>query len=227
MRLVALALALLAEPVMAQVRPSPGTNDPRIQWVEYRPDQVVELLARPGYQLTVTLAPDEQVQTVAVGDSAAWTVTASRAGNLLFVKAIQSGVDTNMTVITNARSYVFELTSGDIGTTPFEVRFQYAAAEEQADLAPTEARSVGVYDLSGARSIRPRRMSDDGRKTYIEWAPDVSLPAVFVIDEHGRETLANGYMRGRYFVLDSIYDRILFRIDRDTARAFRILNNPR
>ncbi|HEX8415509.1 MAG TPA: hypothetical protein VF637_16750, partial [Sphingomicrobium sp.] len=48
------------------------------------------------------------------------------------------------------------------------------------------------------------------------------LPAVFFLDRRGRETLANGYMRNGTFVLDSIFDRLLFRIDRQTARAERL-----
>ena len=61
----------------------------------------------------------------------------------------------------------------------------------------------------------------DGEKTWIEWSPEVLLPAVFIIDDHGRESLANGNMRGPYYVIDSVHDRLLFRIDRETARATR------
>ncbi len=57
--------------------------------------------ARPGYQLAVEFGPDEQIENVAVGDSGAWQVTPNRRGDHLFVKPIQPGVSTNMTVVTN------------------------------------------------------------------------------------------------------------------------------
>lgn len=200
-------------------------GDPRIQTVQYRRDQVVQISGAPGYQVTVQLAPDEQIQTVAVGDSAAWQVTANKSGNLLFVKATQSGVDTNMTVVTNARFYAFDLVGGAGGITAYEVRFQYPALEEgdeeQAATAGINA-DVGEYHMSGARALRPVRMSDDGARTYIDWSAEQPLPAVFILDR-GRETLANGNMRGNLYVIDSVHDHLLFRIDKQTVRADRRL----
>lgn len=222
-RTLVIALWLSAAAAGAQVRPQPGSGDARIQTVQYQRDQVVQISASPGYQVTVQLAPDEQIQTVAVGDSAAWQVTANKSGNLLFVKATQSGVDTNMTVITNARFYAFDLVGGSGGITPYEVRFQYPPVDE-ADgaqaVAPINA-NVGEYHLSGAHALRPTRMSDDGQRTYIDWSPDQPLPAVFILDRHGKEALANGNMRGPLYVIDSVHDHLLFRIDSQTARADR------
>lgn len=206
----------------AQVRPFPVGGDPRLQAVDYHRDQVVRIAGAPGYQITIALAPDEKVESVAVGDSAAWQVTANRGGNMLFVKPVQGGA-TNMTVITNARFYAFELVSGEGGAAPYEVRFRYPSEEARNGPShpPGPTHIIGEYWLKGAHALRPARMSDDGEKTWIEWSPEVLLPAVFIIDDHGRESLANGNMRGPYYVIDSVHDRLLFRIDRETARATR------
>lgn len=227
MRYLAAVLLLFLQPfgsaTLAQVQPRPGTGDPRLQLIDYRRDQVVRIAAAPGFLVTVELAPDEQIQTVAVGDSAAWQVSASRGGNLLFIKALQSGADTNMTVVTSARFYAFDL-AAESGGVAYQVRFMYPPSDAlNGDLpAPGPAAMTGLYQTRGARALRPERISDDGNKTYIQWAPDVALPAVFFLDSDGRETLANGYMRNGIFVLDSIFDRLLFRIDRQTARAERL-----
>jgi type IV secretion system protein VirB9 len=93
----------------AQVRPEPGQGDIRIQHVQYAPEQVVLIEAVVGYQVTVKLAPDEQVQSIAVGDAGAWQVSANGKGDHLFVKPLQGGQSTNMTVITDTRLYAFEL----------------------------------------------------------------------------------------------------------------------
>ena len=71
----------------------PGGGDPRIQTRRlYDADQVVQLQGAPGYQLDVEFAPDERIESVAVGDSAAWQVTPNRRGDRLFVKPLQAGV---------------------------------------------------------------------------------------------------------------------------------------
>src|SRR3546814_8280842 len=82
---------------------------------------------------------------------------------------------------------------------------------------------VGEYRLSGTRALRPAGMHDDGVKTYIDWSPETPLPAVFFIDDYGRERLANGNMRGGLYVIDSVHEELLFRIDKQKARAKRYL----
>lgn len=223
---LALALALLAAaPATAQVRPQPGDGDRRLQSVDYAPDQVVTLEVAPGYQLTVELAPDEQIENVAVGDSAAWQVTANRRGDRLFIKPLQSGVMTNMTVITNARVYAMDLMplSGPSTEMAYTVRYRYPeVGEDPAADDGAEMVLAGRYRLSGARRLRPSRIGDDGRQTFIEWPADRPLPAVYGIGADGQETLVNGMMRDDVFVIDSVVQRLVFRIDRDVAHARRV-----
>ena len=223
-RALAILLALLGTGAAAQVRPQPGYGDARMQSVDYRRDQVVQIEGAPGYQVMIALAPDEQVQNVAVGDSGAWQVVASQSGNMLFVRPMQGGVSTNMTVITSARFYAFDLVPAN-GTPPYEIRFRYPAEQmsDASGVSGNVAEPVGLYRLSGTRSLWPARINDDGIKTYIDWPHDVALPAVFIIDDHGRERLANGNMRGDLYVIDSVHEQLLFRIDRQTARAKRYL----
>ena len=226
---LALVAALSAAPVSAQIRPQGGAGDPRLQTVDYDADQVVVLEVAPGYQMTVELAPDEQIENVAVGDSGAWQVTANRRGDRLFIKPLQAGVSTNMTVITNVRLYAIELMPLYAPTPEmaYTVRFRYPAADAEAEaaVAAADAAETGVegsYRLSGDRSIRPSRIGDDGRHTYIEWPTDRPLPAVYGLDGEGRETLVNGMMRNDLFVLDTVLARLVFRLDRHVARAERV-----
>lgn len=217
--------ALLAAPLAAQV-PPPGTVDPRLQSIAYDSDRVFLLQGAPGYQITVEFGSDEQIENVAIGDSAAWQVTPNRRGDYLFVKAVQGGVATNMTVVTTARTYFFELVP-IYGPTPemaYNVRFTYPGGQPDsvADEAPT-AELEGRYKLSGARSLRPSKISDDGRHTYIEWPRDRTLPAVYAIDREGRESLVNGAMRDDLFVIDSVVSKLIFRIDDNIASADRVV----
>jgi type IV secretion system protein VirB9 len=225
-RLLFLAVcAFIAAPLSAQVRPKPAPSpaDPHIQSVDYVPDQVVMVEGAPGYQVTVELSPDEQVETVAVGDSGAWQVVASRRGDHLFVKAIMGGVTTNMTVITNVRTYNFELApvsgSGDV---PYTVRFRYPPAASGGEEPGATASGEGRYRLGGDKALRPSEMSDDGTHTYIRWPKDRALPAVYSVGDGGQEMLVNGMMReDDIFVIDSVWRRLVFRIDDRTATANR------
>jgi type IV secretion system protein VirB9 len=229
-------LALAATPAAAQVRPQPGAGDRRLQTIDYADDQVVVLEVAPGYQLTVELAPDEQIENVAVGDSSAWQVTANRRGDRLFIKPLQSGVTTNMTVITSARLYAIDLVpltspSPDMA---YSVRFNYpepartgtGGADEAAGAGGADAGAAadidGRYRVSGARALQPSRIGDDGRHTYIEWPAERPIPAVYGVGANGLETLVNGAMRDEVYVIDQVLPRLVFRIDRQTARAVRV-----
>ena len=221
--LAALVAAPLSVPASAQIRPQPGQGDPRIQSIEYDADQVVQIQAAPGYQVTLELGSDELIENVAVGDSGAWQVTANRNGSRLFVKPVQASVTTNMTVITNVRTYAFELVPlfGPSPEMAYTVRFRYPAPTALAS-AEAEVIIEGRYRLSGERTLRPSRISDDGRHTYIEFPRDQAIPAIYAVDDRGQESLVNGMMRDDLFVIDSVVPRIVFRIDRHMARATRV-----
>ena len=216
---------LLAIPAAAQLRPEPGPGDPRIQSVLYDANQVVQLQVATGYQLTVEFAPDERIENVAVGDSGAWQVTPNKRGDRLFIKAVGQGVTTNLTVVTDARTYAIELSPlfGPLPTMAYTVRFRYATPAA-VTVVPNDAATPvpGRYKLSGDKALRPSAIDDDGVHTYIAWGPDQTLPAIFAIDDKGNETLVNGMTRDGRFVIDAVANKLVFRIDRQTAGAVRV-----
>jgi type IV secretion system protein VirB9 len=224
LHLAALVLAAGQPVPTVAAGPSATPADPRVQVLTYAPDQVFRLGGAAGYQTNIEFAADETIENVAIGDSGAWQATANRRGDRLFVKPLQGGVGTNMTVVTNVRVYLFELTPSSDGIVPFTLRFRYpetqAAAADDALTAPEVV--AGRYRLSGTRSLFPSRMWDDGLQTFIDFPPDASIPAIYVIDARGQETLVNGGMRGGLFVVDSVPREIVFRIDEHLARATRI-----
>ena len=241
-----MALAFLAAAGAAPAQmPWMGGGDARIQAIEYRNNQVVRIRAAQGYQVTIELASDEHIVSVALGDMGAWQVSANKAGNLLFVKPLQADVPTNMTVVTDVRTYNFELVgvAEPAGDLPFTVRFLYPSGSPaippmgaalmngmpgMAGMpgSPTTP-AVADYKLHGDKSLFPKAMSDDGTRTYIDWPPDGPLPAVYSLDGDGRETLVNGNMRGKLFVIDEVDRQLVFRIDRRRARAVRVLNKAK
>lgn len=223
MKRLILFAALLAWPAMAQTSPAPAGGDPRLRTLAYDAGEVFRLRVATGYQSTILFDPEERVETVGIGDSDGWQVTVNGRGDALFLKPIRPHGATNMTVITDARVYNFELSSASSpgSDTPFTVRFisprPVPATAPEAAAQPVPGR----YRLSGARTLRPAAISDDGVRTFIEWGDEQAIPAVFALDDRGQEVLVDGNMRDGRWVIDAVHPTLLFRLDRQVARANR------
>lgn len=213
MRLAFALLALLA-PLAAAAQ-----GDPRVRTVDYEPDRIVVLQLAPGYVTAIEFAPDERVESVAVGSPNAFRADPGKRGDRLYLQALTAYESSNLLVATNVRHYSFTLTAGPDAA--YVVRFRYpaTAAAEAAD-APAPAK--GRYKVSGDRAIQPSGIDDDGVRTYITWPADATLPAVYALDAKGNEALVNGMMRDDIFVIDDVAPRLVFRLDRQVARATRI-----
>lgn len=198
----------------------PIPSDPRVQVLLYDAGAVVPLRVALGYQTTVILAPDERIETIALGDSGAWEATPSKRGDLLFIKPLRAAT-TNLTVVTDARVYAFILEAAPFAgmDTPFTVQFSHAPTERRETSPPPAVQ--GRYRLSGSRSLRPAAISDDGARTQIEWRRSQALPAIYARDAQGRETLVEGHVRDGLYVIDAVQETLVFRRDRETAQARR------
>lgn len=211
-------LLLMSSPLPAQAQIQ---ADPRIRTITYDAGQVVRLQVPANFHVAVIF--DEQVQNVALGDSDAWQVTLNGSGDALFIKPTNPGGMTNMTVITDAKVYSFELVAayGPTPETAFTVRFRDPQPSE-VQQPPDGAPRLGRYRLGGSRTVRPVAVVDDGVRTLIEWQASQPIPAVFALDEQGVETLVQGHMRDGVYVIDAVYRGFVFRLDRSSARATRI-----
>jgi type IV secretion system protein VirB9 len=228
-----LLLIGVASPALAQVQPVFGDGDARLQSVDFDAAQVVQLRGTPGYQLMVELSPDEQVRSVALGDTGAWQVSVNKDGNRLFLKPARAGATTNMAVVTSVRTYNFDLfaLAAPVADMPYAVQFHFpapkmpAADPEYVDVSAA-ARRFSKYRISGDQELRPASVSDDGKRTYISWPKSAPIPAIYAVDRSGQELLVNGVMgTDDVYVVDGAPQLLIFRIDRALARAER--TNPR
>jgi type IV secretion system protein VirB9 len=225
-----LALLTIATPSPAQMQPQPAGGDPHLQQIDYDAGQIVRLRGAPGYQMMVELSPDEQVQSVALGDSSAWQVSVNKEGDRLFLKPAQADAVTNMTVVTSVRVYNFDLASlsAPVADMPYTVQFRYPTPRARAvdgqyvDVAAA-TRRVSRYKVSGDRQLLPSGMTNDGQHTFISWPAAAAIPAVYAEDAHGNDVLVNGMMgTDDVYVIDGVPDRLTFRIDDESAHAVRI-----
>jgi len=231
MKWLLLALALMAAPACAK--------DARLESRLYDPDAVVRIEGRAGVQATISFAPDEHIENVAIGDAALWQVTPNKRANLLFVKPLGSRARTNLTVVTDRRSYFFDLVAAPGGRAVYLLRFAYppepkppeppAAAALNADearlasgLAPVDpARLNFAWKPRGKPALLPARVYDDGVSTYLAWSAGRPVPAILVRDARGNEGPVNYAVREDMIVLEGVPVAIILRAGRDMATLDR------
>jgi type IV secretion system protein VirB9 len=213
-------IALIALPANGQTYPQPGDGDPRIQTVEYDPAQIIRLSVASGIQTMVELAPGENIQTIGVGDSTAWQVSAGKRGDFFFIKNVSANAITNMSVVTASRVYNFELapSGGNGDVSPYHVRVVYPSLARGT--ATINVETTFEYELSGSKSIRPTSVYQEGLRTILEWPEEAALPGIFML-ENGNEALVNGEMQDGRFVIPGTPEKLIFRLDRKTAYAAR------
>ncbi len=236
---IALTCALIGGPAMATVVPTPGQQDPRIRTVVYDPDQVVLLQGYLGYAITVAFEPGEKIENVSIGDGLNWQITPNRRANLLFLKPTDRADPTDMTVVTNERHYSFDLRvergrPKSTANLTFELRFEYpemakavlVPAPAVAPPPPAPPQVVNkAYSFKGVAKGLPTTVFDDGAKTYFSFDDQTDYPAIFAVDDDGKEAVVNVSYRDNYLVVDRLAAAFILRrgaeITRITNDAYR------
>lgn len=229
-----LIIVLLLVPCVAtaQQTPKQGKFDPRVRVVDYNPADVVKLSTFYGVSTHVQLGEDETIQDVAVGDDLAWKVVPR--GNHLFIKPTAKNGDTNVTVITNRRTYQFALvvqpreqhdtTAWSDPHLIFSLAFRYPDEEvSQRELAEQKrslrtALSEGAkegqnldYWVAGSEEISPTGARDDGRFIYLTFSNNRDMPAVYSVDAEGHESLINTNVDGNTIVVQRLVRQLVLR----------------
>jgi len=217
---------LASEPVFALISPISIATDPRIKTVSYSPNEVIKFTGYYRYQSNIQFADDELIATISLGDSVAWQI--NPVGNRLFLKPIEQDATTNMTIITNKHTYFFELHADDAKDISdskliFELRIVYPGENndqtvknnidhvpdlEQEDLNKYNFR----YTISGSDEVAPIRIFDDGEFTYFQFHDiNANIPAFFLVDKEGNESILNYRTRGSYIVVERVAPRYTLR----------------
>ncbi|WBO23786.1 TrbG/VirB9 family P-type conjugative transfer protein [Sphingomonas abietis] len=217
----ALFATMAASPVIAR--------DPRIATRLYDPARIVTISGRPDVQSTIEFGEDERIENIAVGDSSTWQVTPNKRASLLFVKPMKAPARTNMTVVTDQRTYLFDLVTTPGRAPLYELRFTYpprptpvtmpapapviAAVEAPAPKAPetTPADLDFNWATNGPKQLLPSRAFDDGVSTWLAWPKDATMPAILVREPNGEEGPVNYTVKGDYVVVDGVPPQIVLR----------------
>ena len=217
-----------------------------VQVYRWEPGALYRLYAAPGRVSGIALEPGEALISVAAGDTARWSVadTASGAGDTrrvhILVKPFAAGLDTNLVITTDKRTYRLELESV-AGTAMTGVAWRYpgepllAIAKDLA-MAPAVSgleldRLSFVYAISGDEpDWRPLRVFDDGRQTFIQFPASIGTaeaPPLFALGPGGEPQLVNYRMKGRYYVVDRLFRSAELRLGKDPQQVVRISRTAR
>lgn len=203
--------------------------DARIISIPVRETGLIHLGTAPEVTQTILFAQGERIASVVLSDPSAFYLNVAGTGDSLALRAGGPSAHGVMTVKTDARTYDFELVAGDVRLAPPVVRltrYQEYKLPQQISQA-SSAASNSSYRLSGSKVLRPTTISDDGAKTYIEWAGDKTMPATFALGPTGEEQMVDGYMREGKFTIDRVYQTLIFRIDKQQAKAVRMIEKKK
>ncbi len=220
----------------------PVWADSRIRTETYSKERVYPIYAQVGKAALVQLEADEQLQgeatALGMGVSEAWSVGV-RGNNIVFKPKHESHV-TNMIVVSNKRTYAFDLKQADANNPPtYILRFHYpdtvaqqkAIAREKQEaqrakqdralqtLTDTEAvhdvmLSNNLYFGKGNKKLAPTSMWDNGRFTYLKFNNGRDMPAIYRVEVDGSETLLNTHIEHDTTVIHEVNEKIILRLGR-------------
>ncbi|HHP0597808.1 TPA: P-type conjugative transfer protein VirB9 [Vibrio harveyi] len=142
---------------------------------------------------------------------------------------------TNLNVVTNKRNYSFALNLG-YGSkgrrqNTYRLTFSYPAEEAKRkalELERSKLREKFTPEVNAknwdyvmqvgkkSRNIAPVKAFDDGRFTYLSFAQNSEIPAIFIVTETGQETLINSHISAHdpdTIVIQRISRQLVLRLD--------------
>lgn len=206
--------------------PKRGKFDSRVRSIPYNESQVTLINGHFGFTTHIQFGEDEAVTDVAMGDPTAWACEVRK--NHIFLKPSGENADTNMSVLTNQRVYVFDLKAYKSNAKVdkfYLITFEYP--EQERLKAEALAREKALKDKLaegskvipdnwnywkiGHESIAPVEAFDDKTFTYLTFPNNRDFPAVYKENLDGTEALLNSHVEGNTVIIHGIVQKIVLR----------------
>lgn len=218
----------------AETIPARGTVDSRIRSTSYSAEEVYRLRGVVGYAIELIFEDGESFAGTGGGDLEGVTIDAHANSVLLKPKA--AIVATNLVVFTDRRAYRFDYAvsprsvSSHANDMVYAIRFVYPPRDGQSSGESAESRverelaqaKTGRplntdYWFCGKKALKPTATTDDGVHTRITFGSAAEIPAIFVRNDDGTESLLNYSMDGGDVVIHRIAPRFILRRGRTTG----------
>lgn len=252
---ILVSLAALPSPALSLESPRGGARDTRVRFIDYDPYEVVQVVGSLRSSVQVEFAADEEIAHVALGNTVAWEVApaghilflkareAQPLTNLQVVTARRDGTK---------RSYQLELTTrdGSVGTgsgTFFYVKFRYPADEAEARRLAAAERAQAAdgrladtilaahersgprnwrYSAQGSAAIEPASVYDNGKVTTLTFAGNAEIPAIYLVNTDGSESLVPKSTEGNLVLVHAIAPKLVLRRGGDVVCLFNEAYSP-
>ena len=216
-----------------------------VQVFPFTEGALYHVITAPERVTDIALQPGETLVSVASGDTARWIIgdTASGSGaekrTHILAKPFSSGLSTNLVIATDRRTYHVTLSSTE-KTAMAALSWTYpqdallAVKRAAAETAAAQPIAAGIaieelhfnYVLTGDRPAwRPLRAFDDGRQTFVEFPAKLAVgeaPPIFLLDPKGEAQLVNYRVKGRFYIVDRIFDVAELRLGTKRQQVVRI-----
>lgn len=206
-----------------------------VQIYSWNEGAIYQAYTAPGAVTDIALQPGEALISVASGDTVRWVIGDTTSGSgadkrtHILVKPFASGLATNLVITTDRRSYHLQLASTSrtaiaalSWTYPQDALIALKRANADAESALPVASGLAIDALNFGYAIkgddpswRPLRAFDDGRQTFIEFPASIAVveaPPLFVIGREGTAELVNYRMRGRFYIVDRLFEAAELRL---------------
>ncbi|WP_087001932.1 P-type conjugative transfer protein VirB9 [Rhizobium sullae] len=229
--------------------PRGASQDSRIRFVDYQPYNITRIVGTLRSSIQVEFAADEEIAHVALGNSVAWEV-APAGNMLFLKPREHQPVTNISVVTTrrngSTRSYQMELTVRD-GTvevgqnTYFYVKYRYPAdeAERRRQKAALRAQAAEAgradrvlalheaygprnwrYSAQGSVSLEPQAVYDNGRLTTFAFAGNQEMPAIYLENSDGTESLVPKSVDGNLVLVHAVSRKFILRRGGDVLCIF-------
>ncbi|MFB2607762.1 P-type conjugative transfer protein VirB9, partial [Rhizobium phaseoli] len=218
---------------LALETPRGAAQDNRIRFVDYQPYNITKVVGTLRSSVQIEFAADEEIAHVALGNSVAWEV-APAGNILFLKPRENQPVTNISVVTTrrdgSTRSYQMELTVRDGSVeagqnTFFYVKYRYpadeaerhrqeAAARAQAAQAGEADRVLALheaygprnwrYSAQGSQALEPQAVYDNGKVTTFAFAGNQEMPAIYMENSDGSESLVSKSVDGNLVLVHAI-----------------------
>lgn len=203
--------------------------------------QEPKVICAPIRITDITLQEGENISAIHLGDTARWNVDTTTEGigptekTHILIKPLDSGLQTNMVIITDRRDYHISLKSTPkdyISKVSFiypECEWKKALLQKKAKRLYRERKTIPEtgeylgnldfnYVVYGKAAWKPIRVYNDGRKTIIQmpsWIEEKYAPVLLEIERDGslvedtKTRMVNYRLKGDRYIVDDVFDKAM------------------
>jgi P-type conjugative transfer protein TrbG len=200
---------------------------------DWEPNRIYQVYTEPGRITDIALEPGEKLTSIAGGDTQRWSISESQSGGEdmptkhIFVKPQQEEISSNLVLTTDRRVYHIELHAR--AGVPYQAVVSWnfprslllswsngsASSKNQKQLTPMSGLAHQQFNFNYHFVTRekpkwmPRRVFDDGHKTYIEFPAsmqDTEAPALWGLSRAKEPEVINYRRYKNFYIIDHLID---------------------